>query len=200
MRKGIVLCGAVLCMLMTAAAQDAPAALDASSPANEPPTPASLFSSNREHWQLGIGYQYQHYKILGQTFHTNGFNSDITRYLNDWFGLEGTAVMGFGKTGTPLNIVAKSFFVGGGPHIAVYTARRLEPWVHVLVGWEHFRFTQTSKQLGSNSALGFMGGGGVDYKLNRALFWRFQGDLIGSRFGPTREINYSFGSGLVLNF
>ena len=101
MRKLLLLCGAVLCLSLTAVAQDAPAALDASSPASEPAAPAALSPSDREPWQLGIGYQYQHYKVLGQTFHDNGFNTDITRYLNDWFGVEGTVAMGFGNIGTP---------------------------------------------------------------------------------------------------
>jgi hypothetical protein len=102
-------------------------------------------------------------------------------------------------TNAPGNLMANSLFIGSGPHIAAYSASRFEPWLHVLVGVEHFRFTQGSV-LGNNSALGFMGGGGVDYKLNRILFWRIQGDFIGSRFGSATQANYSFGSGLVINF
>jgi hypothetical protein len=187
---------------MTAVAQDAPTAFDASSPASEPAAPVSFQPSDRAAWQLGIGYQYQHFKILGQTFHDHGYNTDLTLYLNDWFGVEGTAVMGFGSIGAPLNITAKSFFVGGGPHIAVHNDSRIEPWVHVLVGWEHFRFSQTNNVigLGSNSALGFMGGGGVDFKLFPRTYWRVQGDAIGSHFGNTRQVNYSVGTGIVFNF
>lgn len=201
MHKLLLLCGAVLCLSLTAMAQDAPAALDASSPASEPAVPAALNPSDREPWQLGIGYQYQHYNVLGQTFHNNGFNTELTRYLNDWFGVEGTIAMGFaGNTGAPLKLKAKSLFLGGGPHVALHNNSRFEPWVHVLVGWQHFRFTQTAKLLGSNSALGFMGGGGVDYKLRERVYWRIQADYIGTHFQSTRQSNYSFGSGLVFNF
>jgi opacity protein-like surface antigen len=205
MRKLLFLCGAVLCLSLTAVAQDAPAALDASTPASEPAAPAALSPSNRKPWQLGIGYQYQHYNVLGQTFHDHGFNTDITRYLNDWFGVEGAVAMGWGNLGTsPIPIApcncAKSLFVGGGPHVAVYNHRRFEPWAHALVGWQHFRFTQTAGLLGSNSAFGFMAGGGVDYKLGAGVYWRIQGDYIGTHFQSTMQTNYSFGSGLVLNF
>jgi opacity protein-like surface antigen len=200
MRKLLVLWGVVLCLSMTAAAQDDPAAFDTSSPASEPAAPVSFHPPERQPWQLGIGYQYQHYKILGQTFHNNGLHTDLTRYLNDWFGIEGAAVMGFGNTGTPLNLTAKSFFIGGGPHIAFHNTSRFEPWVHGLVGWQHFRFTQTSGILGSNSALGFMVGGGVDFKLRSRVFWRIQGDYIGTRFQSATQSNYSFGTGLVFNF
>jgi hypothetical protein len=180
-------------------AKDAPAALDASSPASEPAAPASLSPSGREPWQLGIGYQYQHYKVLGQTFHDNGFNTGITRYVNNWFGVEGAVAMGFGNTGTTRNLTAKSIFVGGGPHVSVHNQTRFEPWAHVLVGLQHFRFTQTGA-IGSNSALGFMAGGGLDIELGARVCWRVQGDFIGTHFQSTAQRNYSFGSGLVFNF
>jgi opacity protein-like surface antigen len=199
MRKLLVLGGAILCLSMTAAAQDAPAAFDASSPASEPAAPVSFHPSDRATWQLGVGFQYQHFNILGQTFHDFGYNADLTYYLTNWFGVEGTVALGFGNTGAPLNLPAKSFFVGGGPHVSVHHSGRFEPWVHALVGWEHFRFRQTST-LGSNSKVGFMAGGGVDYKIFPRGYWRVQGDAIVSSFGTTRQANYSIGTGLVLNF
>ena len=199
MRKLLVLCGTLLCLSMTAAAQDAPAAFDASSPASEPAAPVSFHPSDRATWQLGVGFQYQHFNILGQTFHDLGYNVDATYYLNNWFGVEGTAAFGFGNTGAPSNLTAKSFFVGGGPHISVHNSSRFEPWVHTLVGWQHFRFSQTST-LGSNSGVGFMAGGGVDYKIFPRAYWRVQGDALGSNLGSTRQINYSIGTGIVLNF
>ena len=57
------------------------------------------------------------------------------------------------------SIDAKTFFIGGGPHISVYNTNHFEPWVHVLVGWERFRFTQTAT-LGSNSPRRVHGGRG----------------------------------------
>jgi hypothetical protein len=196
MRKLLVLCGTILCLSMTAAAQDAPVAFDASSPASEPAAPVSFHPLDRTSWQLGIGYQFQHYNVLGQAFHTNGFNTDLTRYLNNWIGIEGTAAMGFGRATT----CGCSVFIGAGPHIVAHSAGRFEPWVHVLVGWQHFRFTQSGGILGGNSAFGFMGGGGVDFKFFPHAYWRVQGDYIGTHFQSSMQANYSFGSGLVLNF
>jgi hypothetical protein len=199
MRKFLILFGALLCLSMTAAAQDSTASIDTSSSASDAVPPATFHPSTREPWQYGLGYQYQHFGVLGQTISTNGFNTEITRYINNWFGIEGTAVMGFGNTGSPRNLDAKSFFLGGGPHVALQNKSRIEPWAHVLVGWEHFRFTQTTT-IGSNSALGFMAGGGVDYKLGPRAFWRVQGDYIGTHFSSAMQTNYSFGTGLVFNF
>jgi len=207
MSKLFILCGALLCLSLTASAQDSTAAFDASSSAAEPAAsaaepaaPASLLPSDREPWQLGVGFQYQHYTPFYLNFHDLGFNTEVTRYLNNWFGVEGTVVMGFGNTGTTPSRDAKSFFIGGGPHIAFANGSRFEPWGHVLVGWERFRFTE-SNILGDNSAVAFMAGGGVDYKIGERAYWRVQGDFIGSRIGTT-SINrdYSFGTGLVFNF
>jgi hypothetical protein len=151
-----------------------------------------------------VGFQYQHFHILGQSFHDLGYNADLTFYLNNWYGIEGTAVAGFGgRAGTPpLNLDAKSVFIGGGPHIVLANKSKFEPWVHVLVGWEHFRFTQTDNKigLGSNSDVGFEAGVGVDYHFGGRAAWRVQGDFIGSHFGAKIDANYSVGTGLVFNF
>ena len=203
MRKLFVLCAAFFCLSLTVSAQDSTAAFDAAgsaSPASEPAAPASLLPADREPWQLGVGFEYLHFNILGQQFHNLGYQADVTRYLNNWFGLEGTVVVGFGNTGATPKVDAKSLFVGGGPHISLYNSNHLEPWAHVMLGLEHFRFTQTAT-LGSISHAAFMAGGGLDYKISTGrVYWRIQGDYIGTNVGPSLKPNYSFGTGLVINF
>jgi hypothetical protein len=196
MRKLFFLCGTILCLSMTVAAQDATATFDASNSASEPAAaPVSLGVVDRTPWQLEIGYQYQHLRPLGLAMHTNGFHTDVTRYLNDWIGVEGVAIMGFGSTSTsPISTPTKSLFVGGGLHSALYVGTRFEPWIHGLVGLEHIRTAV------SNSGLGFMGGGGLDYKLNPRLFWRIQGDFVGTRFNTFMHDGYAVATGVVLNF
>jgi hypothetical protein len=187
-----------LCISLSAVAQDSTTAFDTSSPASEPAAPASLSPASREPRQIGLGFQYQHQNAYAG-FHTIGYNTDVTRYLTEWFGIEGTGVFGFGITaGTP-SLTAKSFFVGGGPHITIGNNSRFEPFVHVLAGWERLRFTQTTK-FGVDSALAFYGGGGVDYKFGGRASWRVQGDFVGSHFGNTINKNYSFGTGFIFNF
>jgi hypothetical protein len=150
-------------------------------------------------------FQYQHFNLLGQTFHDIGFNLSITRHMNDWSGREGNAAVGFGSIGKPININAninaKSTFTGGGPRLVKANATRFEPWGHVLIGWDHFRFTETNNviRLGRNSAIGFMAGGGMGFKLFPHAYWRVQGDGLGPRFGNTGQFNYSIGLGVVLN-
>jgi hypothetical protein len=201
MRRLSILCAALLCFSLTASAQDSTATVDASSPAAEPAEPASLIPADREPWQIGVGFQFQQYSVLGQKFHDFAYQAEVTRYFNNWFGIEGTALAGFGKSGPNPSITANSLFLGGGPHISLTNSHHFEPWVHVIVGWERFRFTQ-SDVLGSNSHVAFMGGGGVDYKIGSGrLYWRVQADFMGTNIGPPSfSKNYFVGTGLIFNF
>ncbi len=206
MRK-FVLCwgGAILFLSLTAmsvlAAPDADPA-----PQQEAP---GIFVPERGRSQFGFGYQYQHFNVLGRAFHTNGYNLNLSHHLFDWLtgadgrlsvALEGTGAFGFGghTSGRP-RLAAKSLFLGAGPHVAAENRSRIEPWAHVLVGWQRLRFTQTST-LGVNSTFAFMGGGGLDFKLNPQIYWRIQADYIGTHHRKWIESNYSVGSGLVFSF
>lgn len=217
MRKTLIFCGAFLCLSLPAAAQEIATAFDTSSPASEPaaapapapapiPAPVDLSPSDREEWQLGVGFEYAHFGVYNLSFHDLGYTATVTRYFDNWFGLEGTVQTGWGHTNLipqiPRALDAKSLFVGGGPHIVMGNRSRFEPWGHVVVGLAHFRFTQTNDQLGlgSNSAFGFQAGGGVDVKLGGRAYWRIQGDYVETHFQSMSENNYSFGSGIVFNF
>jgi opacity protein-like surface antigen len=174
-----------------------------------PSAHGQIYQPDRGPFQLGIGYQYQHYNVLGQKFHNNGYNVDASLHVFDWItgaslrvavAAEGTMAFGLGgHTGGSPNLEAKSLFIGGGPHVSIESSSRIEPWVHVLPGWQHFRFTQTST-LGSNNAFGFMAGAGLDFKLNPRVYWRVQGDYIGTHIQSSLQNNYSIGSGVVFYF
>jgi hypothetical protein len=201
MRKLLILCTALFCVSLTASAQDSTAAFDAgdSEAAAAAPAPASFIPADRDPWQIGVGFQYLHFSVLGQKFHNFAYQAGVTRYFTNHFGIEGTVLAGFGSVSP--SITAKSLFLGGGPHVSLRNTEHLEPWVHVLVGWERFRFTETNV-LGNNSHAAFLAGGGLDYKIHGGrLFWRVQGDYFGTNMGsPGFSNDYFFGTGLVLNF
>jgi hypothetical protein len=115
-------------------------------------------------------------------------------------GVEGALTGGFGGNtrGSP-SLHVKSLFLGAGPHVAIESASRFEPWIHGLAGWEHLRFTQTGT-LGSNSALGYMVGGGVDIRLTPGISSRFQADYLGTNFQSSLQSNYSTGTGIIFYF
>jgi hypothetical protein len=79
MRRLSILCAALFCFSFTASAQDSTAAFDASSTAAEPAAPASLIPADREPWQMGVGFQFLQYNVLGQKFHDYGYQADVTR-------------------------------------------------------------------------------------------------------------------------
>jgi hypothetical protein len=203
MRKILLYCTCALCLSFIAVK---PSIAGPCSPdTNEA---AAIYVPDRGCADVGFGYQYQGYDVLGRTFHDNGFNVDFGVHLFDWLtgaegrltvGAEATTAFGFGHTGGAPDLDAKSLFVGGGPHISIQSRSRFEPWIHVLPGLQHFRFTQ-GPVLGSNSAFGFMAGGGLDIRVNRGMYWRVQGDYIGTTFQSSEQSSYSVGTGLILYF
>ncbi len=202
-RRFIILCGTILCLCLAAAKPSL------ASPCTEQSEAPGIFVPDRGCFNIGVGYQYQHFNEFGTTFHNHDYNVDFGMHVFDLVtgaagrlsaGVEGAAMAGFGgHTGGNPSLNVKSFFLGAGPHITLENNSRFEPWVHGLVGWQHLRFTQTAT-LGSNSALGYMVGGGLDIRLTRLIYWRFQADYLGTNFQSSLQSNYSMGSGVILYF
>ena len=154
-------------------------------------------------WQVSLGYQYNRINLTGTPFNTNGLNAGVVRYFGRWFGVEGQLGLGFGNTGTttsPSNLALHSLFAGGGARLAYRNRSRIEPWIHIVVGVDHFRFTQTAGVLGDNTALGGAAGGGVDYFIGHHTAIRVGADVMGSRFFSTNQRHFQVVSGLVFNF
>jgi hypothetical protein len=199
MRKLLMLAVLLFCVALTAAADDPAVDAVPSLPSDAPAAPASSTPADYSKWQLAAGFQYQHYKVYGLSFPNYGFSADVTRALNKWGSLEGMVGFGFGNASGPVNPDAKSLFLGGGPRLTMRDKSKFEPWMHVLVGLDHIRFTQAAAY-GTNSALAFLGGGGFDYKFKPRLSWRVEADYLGTRFQTMSESNYSVGTGIVFNF
>lgn len=197
MRVGILAVGVCL-MLSSAALAQGPVGVGsdgASSPVPE----------HRDNpWQVAVGYQYNRDNLVGSPFNTHGMNVSVARYFKRWFAVEAGVGVGFlGKTDqttTPPNLDAKSLFLGAGPHIALPNHTRYEPWIHVLVGWEHYRFSQTAGVLGNNSALAGPAGGGVDIYVNRYAAIRIEADAVGSRFFAVNQRSFQMVGGMAFNF
>lgn len=199
----MVLCGTVLCLWLSAAIPSL------AGPCTEQSEAPGIFVPARGCYEFGIGYQYQHFNVLGTTFDNHDYNMDFGMHLFDMVtggagrltvGVEGAATAGFGgNTGGSPSLDVKSVFLGAGPHIAIENKSRFEPWIHGLVGWERLRFTQTPT-LGANSTLGYMLGGGMDIRLIPQIYWRFQADYLGTHFQSSLQSNYSAGSGFIFYF
>jgi hypothetical protein len=165
---------------------------------------SSEFEKADEPWQIAVGYQYNRDNLLGSPFNTHGVNFSITRYLKRWLGVEGQLGVGFlGKTGqttTPPNLDVKSLYVGVGPRLVFRNRTRYEPWVHLTVGLDHYRFSQTAGLLGSNNALAGNAGGGVDIYFMPRVAFRIEAEAVGSRFFSTNQRSFQAVAGVVLGF
>jgi hypothetical protein len=93
---------------------------------NEAP---GIFVPDRGCYELGVGYQYAHFSVLGTKFHTHNYSVDLGMHLLDLItggdgrltlGAEGILTAGFGgHTGGNPSLDVKSLFLGAGPHIAL---------------------------------------------------------------------------------
>ncbi len=195
MRKLVALCGAVLCFSCVAAAQDHSGVLAIPNPANAAASAPALNRYESYPWQVAVGYEYFRASASGATLNLHGFNTSLTRYSGDWLGVEAGVGAAWGHT--PDSQTVKLLWYGGGPRLAYRRNSKLEPWVHGLFGGAHL-FPQTAA--GSTNAFGYLVGGGVDIKLSPRVFWRVQGDFVGTHFFNQWQNNAQVASGLVFNF
>jgi len=155
-------------------------------------------------WNIAVGYQYNRDNLLGSPFNTSGINVGAARYFDRWFAIEaqlGTGLTGnTGQSSSPPNLTAKSVFVGAGPRVAYRTRSRYEPWVHLLVGLEHYKFSQTAGVLGSNNSVAGMGGGGLDVYLNPHVAVRAGADAIVTHFFSANQRSFQIVGGIVFGF
>jgi hypothetical protein len=155
-------------------------------------------------WQFAVGYQYNRDNLLGSPFNTHGINFSLARYFGRWFGVEAQVGVGFmgntGQTSTPPNLAVKSVFVGAGPRLVYRNRSRYVPWVHLVLGLEHYRFSQTAGLLGSNNAPAGAAGGGVDIYLKPHIALRAEADAVGSRLFLDKSKIFSGSGRLSVRF
>jgi len=197
-----LLLGAVLSLSVAATAKETAVTFAPVQPAAAAASPQGP-SGDTTNWQVAFSYQYNRLH-LGTTsrVNTHGFNASLVRFVGSHFGLEGDLGTGFGNTGSsgvPANIVVKTVFLGGGPHISFNRDSGFEPWVHALIGMEHYRFTQTGT-LGTANGFAWTLGGGADLHFNPRTALRVQADYLGTRPSGARQNNFQLVAGLVINF
>ena len=202
MRKTYVLI-AILIFPLVAAAQG-PAGAGAGSRTVSIGSSSPFSDTGLSDWQLAVGYQYNRVNVTGTPFNTHGANMTLTRYFGRWFGVDTQVGIGFhgdtGSTTVPPNLGVHSLFLGGGPRLAYRSNARVQPWIHLVVGLQDFRFTQTAGVLGNNKALGGAAGGGADFLLSRHYSIRVEGDEVETRFFSMNQRHFLLVSGIVVNF
>ncbi len=203
MRKIFILCAAILALSLTAAAQDTTERLAAPSPAGAPATPRSSSSVGEFNKQLSVGYEFVDFRnVGGLSFHGNGVRFDFNWYANDWIGFEGNLAANFGITpykNYPKGISDDNVFFGGGVRFGYRRNHKVEPWGHALVGLEDIVFTNVGA-VGHNKGLGYLLGGGIDYKLAPRLYLQLEGDYLGTHLISANQQNFKVDVGVAFNF
>ncbi len=194
-----------LCVASSAAAQDQPP------PQNPPPVttvgppiavpynPPAHAGIAASQWQIADGYQFNRVSFRGifAPFDTNGFNASVTRFFGRELGVEGDVGAGFAPA-TP-SATAASIFVGAGPHLSFRGRGHFEPWVHGLLGVQHFEFGGVSFPA-STTSVAWTLGGGLDYRFDSGFALRFQADYVGAHFAGAFQRNLQIAAGVVWNF
>ena len=96
-------------------------------------------------------------------------------------------------------VSASSFFLGAGPHISFRGRGHFEPWVHGLVGVQHFDFGGVNFP-GKTTSVAWIAGGGVEYRFNSGFGLRAEVDYLGSHYGGALQRNFQIVAGVVWNF
>lgn len=186
MRRSLFLLGilASCCLAATAQGPEGVGASARSTPRmsvlDESASPNYLFP-----WRFSVGYQYNRINLTGTPFNTTGINASVSRMFGRWFGVEGQVGFGTGNTGSatsPSNLTMKSLFAGGGPRLVYRGRSRWELWAHALGGAEHLQFNKTAGVFNNNTGPVGMGGGGVDFKLNRNVTITGEADEFETKF------------------
>jgi opacity protein-like surface antigen len=169
-----------------------PAALPASPAAK----PRFVFGDRDDYrWQLGFGVELFRFQsdLINATL--VGTNTTLTYFTNSWLGLEGSLGTGFAPQIYDREHV-KLFTGSAGLRIGTRRAR-FEPWAHFQVGGAHLQ-PQTAGN--SRNAFMFLGGLGLDFRVNSRLSLRASADYVRTLFFSQDQNNVQGTLGAVIHF
>jgi hypothetical protein len=211
-RMALMVFASVLLFSAGAAAQDLNLAIAPSTPAaGAAADPPARFSSGVDYpLRLALSYEFSDFSSHNgiPSYHNNGIDTDFTGYLGHDFALEADVATGFGVTSIPdlqagsggtEKINADDIFYGGGLRIGPQRGR-FQWFGHALIGGERAQFTQSSPTVGHLNGLAYKLGLGADIRLGPRVYWRVEGDYLGTRLDSAYQTNFQFGTGLAFTF
>ena len=134
-----------------------------------------------------IGYSYNRANFSGGGINLNGWNGALEGKVAPFLGVVADISGQYGSGVSQHNVLF-------GPQVST-SIGRIRPFAHVLVGVSH-----VSGGGDSDTSFGDAIGGGVDYKLIKLIAWRFQGDLLQTRFFHDTQNDFRFSTGVVVHF
>jgi hypothetical protein len=134
-----------------------------------------------------IGYSYTRANFGGGGFNLNGWNGALEGKVAPFLGIVADISGQYGSGISQHDVLF-------GPRVST-SIGRIRPFAHVLFGVSHI-----SGGGYSDTSFGDAIGGGIDYKLVRAIAWRFEGDLAQTRFFGDTQNDFRFTTGVAFHF
>ena len=160
------------------------------------PDPKFIYGGRDDfRWQLAIGADWIRFRSSIFNASAVGFNTSVTYFTNEWFGIEGNISADFAPEIFDRAHV-KLLVYGAGPKIA-WRERKWEPWVHAIVGGAH---EQPQTAGNGKNAFAVKAGGGADYRFNPRLSGRLEADLVHTGFFSQSQNNLELSGGVVFHF
>jgi len=95
----------------------------------------------------------------------------------------------------PVNVTGHEEEVLFGPRFS-FSVRKFRPFAEFEFGVAHIN----TNDFGSSTSFAFTTSGGLDYRLNRLVAWRFEGGPVWTRFFHTSQGNVRLSTGIVFRF
>lgn len=156
---------------------------------------ASAYAQRARHEHGAGGDFYVGYSLLdGDTLSkASGFEAALTGNVNNWFGLKADFSANYKSSG---GVHAREFNMLFGPQVSG-GGERLRLFGHGLIGIAHFNIDPGP----SDTAAGWVLGGGADYALNDQFAVRFvQLDYHGARIFSATQDDLRFSAGILFRF
>jgi hypothetical protein len=134
-----------------------------------------------------IGYSYNRANFAGDGVNLNGWTGALEGKVAPFLGIVADISGQYGSGVSQHNVLF-------GPRVST-SIGKIRPFAHVLIGVSHVSGGGDSDTSFSDAI-----GGGVDYKLIKLIAWRFQGDLLQTRFFNDTQNDFRFSTGVVVHF
>lgn len=182
MRKTLQTSALVLCAAMVAHAQI--------------PTSGNIF----------VGYSYSRTNSFGNTVNLNGWEASLEGKFLPWIGIVADFGAGYGSDNSVIPITCPIQGCGfRGTDVRKYTylfgprasisVGKFTPFAHFLFGAGHI-----NDRGNTDTSFATAVGGGLDYRLIKAVAWRLQGDDLHTNFFGNGENHFRFSTGIVVRF
>ena len=173
MRKPVIIALSLLLLVGLAAAQI--------------PTSGNIF----------VGYSYYNTDLSNiSRANANGWEGTLEGKVLPWVGIIADFSGEYGSEDFPtVSVNVNEHIVLFGPRLSA-SVGRWRPFAQAMLGVGHVNASAFGADTSFTTALGV----GLDYRLIRAVAWRFQGDYLHTRFFGTRQNGARVSTGIVFRF